>query len=259
MLKIRVIPTLLMREINLVKGPAFDSWRAVGAPMQSVKVFNRRDVDELILLDIAATPAGRGPDLLMIENLAKECFVPLTVGGGITKLDEIRSLLVAGADKVSINSAAYENPELITKASQVFGAQCIVAGIDYKNHNDGRRECYSHCGTQPTGLDPVSWAKRLEELGAGEIQLTCIERDSMMNGYDLLTVADVVNAVSIPVIASGGAGCYEDLEKAVRSGASAVSASSIYLFTQATPLEAKDYLAASGLAVRRTFRALGCA
>lgn len=254
MLKTRIIPTLLMREVNLVKGPAFDSWRAVGAPMQSVKVFNRRDVDELVLLDIAATPASRGPDVEMVASLAQECFVPLTVGGGITRLDQIRELLLVGADKVSINSAAYDTPELITAASEAYGAQCIVAAIDYRIHDDGRCECYSRCGTQPTGLDPVSWAKRLEQLGAGELQLTCIERDSMMKGYDLTTLAKVAQAVSIPVIASGGAGSYDDLVQAVRAGASAVSASSIYLFTQATPLEARAHLAAAGINVRKAFQ-----
>jgi len=254
MLKTRVIPTLLMREVNLVKGPAFDSWRAVGAPMQSVKVFNRRDVDELILLDIAATPAGRGPDIETVATLAQECFVPLTVGGGITQLDHIRQLLLVGADKVSINSAAYSQPELITAASDAYGAQCVIAAIDYRTHADGCRECYTRCGTQPTGRDPVEWAKELERLGAGELQVTSIERDSLMEGYDLQTIADVAAAVSIPVIASGGAGSYLHMEQVVRAGASAVSAASIYLFTQATPLEAKAHLAAAGIPVRSHFR-----
>lgn len=250
MLKIRVIPTLLMRDVNLVKGPAFDSWRAVGAPMQSVKVFNRRDVDELVLLDIAATPANRGPDIDMVATLAQECFVPLTVGGGITQLDQIRQLLLVGADKVSINSAAYDQPELITAASNAYGAQCIIAAVDYRTHEDGRRECYTRCGTVATGRDPVAWAKELEGLGAGEIQITAIERDSAMGGYDLQTIADVAAAVSIPVIASGGAGSYLHMEEAINAGASAVSAASIYLFTQMTPLEAKAHLAAVGIPVR---------
>lgn len=250
MLKARVIPTLLMREVNLVKGPAFDSWRAVGAPMQAVKVFNRRDVDELVLLDIAATPNRRGPDINMVAALAQECFVPLTVGGGITSLDEIRQLLLVGADKVSINSASYGAPDLITAASDAYGAQCIVAAIDYRTHPDGRRECYTRCGAQATGRDPIEWAMELERLGAGEVQVTSIERDSRMEGYDLQTIADVSAAVSIPVIASGGAGDYVHMEEALRAGASAVSAASIYLFTQATPLEAKAHLAAAGFPVR---------
>ena len=251
MLKVRVIPTLLMRDVNLVKGPAFDSWRAVGSPMQSVKVFNRRDVDELILLDIAATPGRRGPDLDMVANLAKDCFVPLTVGGGITHLDHVRSLLLAGADKVAINTAAYSDPDLIVQSSEQFGVQCVVAAIDYRTHETSARECFSHCGIKPTGRSPTEWAKQLEQLGAGEILLTAIERDAMMTGYDLETIEDVSKAVSIPVIASGGASNYTDMEDAIGVGASAVSAASIYLFTQMTPLEAKAHLATAGIPVRR--------
>ena len=254
MLKVRVIPTLLVREVNLVKGPAFDSWRAVGSPMQSVKVFNRRDVDELMLLDIGATPAGRGPDLDMIATLAQECFVPLTVGGGISDLETIRKLLQVGADKVAINTAAYAYPGLITEASDRFGAQCVVAAIDYRIHDDGRKECFSHGGTVATGLDPLDWAREMERRGAGEILLTAIQRDGLMEGYDLPTIAAAAEAVSIPVIASGGAAGYADLEAAVRAGASAVSAASLYLFTPATPLEAKAHLAAAGIPVRRHHR-----
>lgn len=254
MLKVRVIPTLLMREVNLVKGPAFDSWRAIGSPMQSVKVFNRRDVDELVLLDIGATPAEREPDFDMIATLAQECFVPLTVGGGIRSLETIRRLLLVGADKVAINTAAWLDPALITEASARFGAQCVVAAIDYRTGADGRRECFSHCGTVATGRDPVDRAREVERLGAGEIQLTAIERDGLMEGYDLAALEAVAAAVSIPVIASGGCSGYDDMAKAVAAGASAVSAASLYLFTQATPLEAKAHLAAAGIPVRRHHR-----
>lgn len=251
MLKVRVIPTLLVREVNLVKGPAFDSWRAVGSPMQAVKVFNRRDVDELIILDIAATPNSRGPDLDMVATLSRECFVPLTVGGGITHIDQVRSLLLAGADKVAINSAAYTNPALLSEASEQFGVQCVVAAIDYRTHEIGAVECFSRCGTQPTGRNPVEWAKELEKQGAGEILLTAIERDAMMTGYDIEMIEAVSAGVSIPVIASGGAGNYCDMEAAIRAGASAVSAASIYLFTEMTPLAAKSHLASAGIAVRK--------
>jgi imidazole glycerol-phosphate synthase subunit HisF len=251
MLKTRVIPTLLVRDVNLVKGPAFDSWRAVGSPMQSVKVFNRRDVDELVLLDIAATSEGRGPDIAAIATLAQECFVPLTVGGGITNVDQIKALLRAGADKISINTAAYHNPNLITAAADLFGAQCVVAAIDYKVNAVGRPECFLKCGVDASGHDVVEWACEVERRGAGEILLTSIERDGMMSGYDLDTISSVSAAVSIPVIASGGAGSYADLEAAIRAGASAVSAASMYLFTQATPLEAKAHLASVGIPVRK--------
>lgn len=251
MLKVRIIPTLLMRDVGLVKGPAFDSWRRVGAPMQAVKVFNRRDVDELVLLDIGATPETREPDWDLVSSLARECFVPLTVGGGVRRIEHVRKLLLCGADKVAINTAAYETPELITEASDMFGAQCVVASIDFRRHQDGRLECFSHCGTRATGIELVDWALRVENLGAGEILLTSIERDGTMTGYDLDAISRVSAAVAIPVIASGGAGKFEHMLAALREGhASAVSAASIYLFTEATPREAKDYLASQGVAVR---------
>lgn len=251
MLKVRVIPTLLIREVNLVKGPAFDSWRAVGSPMQAVKVYNRRDVDEMVVLDINATPSRAEPDYDQIAVLAQECFVPLTVGGGVTSLESIRRLLQAGADKVAVNTHAYAEPGFITEAAARYGSQCIVAALDYRTHEDGRRECFSGCGKVPAGRDPVSWARELEKLGAGEILLTSIERDGVMTGYDLETLREVSAAVSIPVIASGGAGNYEHMVDAVReAGASAVAAASIFLFTQQTPAEAKRTLGAAGVPVR---------
>jgi imidazole glycerol-phosphate synthase subunit HisF len=255
-LKVRVIPTLLVRDVNLVKGPSFDSWRAVGSPMQAVKVFNRRDVDELVILDINATPRGADPDYAQIAALAEECFVPLTVGGGIRSVDCIRKLLHAGADKVAINTHAYVEPNLITAGATCFGSQCIVAAVDYRRPAGGRPQCFSHCGTVATGLDPVDWASRLEQLGAGEILLTSIERDGLMDGYDLETLHSVTDAVSIPVIASGGAGSYEHMRAAIQSaGASAVAASSMFHFTQQTPAEAKQSLAAAGIPVRSAFTA----
>jgi imidazole glycerol-phosphate synthase subunit HisF len=251
MLKLRVIPTLLIREVNLVKGPAFDSWRAVGSPMQAVKVFNRRDVDELIILDINATPTGTEPDYEQIAVLAQECFVPLTVGGGVVSLDCIRKLLHAGADKVAVNTRAYGEPRFITEAANRFGSQCIVAAIDYRQHSDGRLECFSHCGKVSTGHDPLEWSVELERLGAGEILLTSIERDGVMQGYDLETIRSVAAAVTIPVIASGGAGNYDHMRAAIQeAGASAVAASSMFHFTQQTPAEAKRSLAMAGIPVR---------
>jgi cyclase len=255
MLKTRVIPTLLIRDVSLVKGPAFDSWRSVGSPMQSVKVFNRREVDELILLDIEATPKGREPEFSAMAALAQECFVPLTIGGGVSSIEAIRRLLQIGADKVAINTVAYSNPALVGEAAVRFGSQCVVAAIDFRRHADGRVECFSHCGTTATGCEPVGWARRLESLGAGEILLTSIDRDGMMTGYDLDVVRSVTQSVSIPVIASGGAGSYEDMRAAVQdAGASAVSAASLYLFTEATPLKAKEHLARAGVAVRSIHR-----
>lgn len=254
MLKTRIIPTLLMRDISLVKGPGFNSWRAIGSPMQSVKVFNRRDVDELVLLDIEATPTGRGPDLSMVSTLTEECFVPMTIGGGIRDVSDIRDLLMAGADKVSINSAAYVNPNLIAEAADQFGSQCIVVAIDYRTEEDGSKWCYANGGRDKQNIGPESWALKVEKLGAGEIQLTSIERDGLMEGYDLETLGKICSSTSIPVIASGGAGNYRDMVQAVKKGAAAISASSIYLFTQATPLEAKDHLAEAGIPVRKALR-----
>lgn len=252
MLKNRVIPVLLVREINLIKGERFDSWRAVGSPLQAVKVFNRRDVDELIILDIQATPADRGPDVDLVRNLAEAAFVPLTVGGGITDVDTVRELLRAGADKVSINSAAYADPDLITRTADRFGAQCVVAAIDFRPREGGGWDAYSRCGKHSTGRDLVEWAVELERLGAGEILVTAIARDGMMTGYDLDAVAAVSREVGVPVIAAGGAGSYEDMRRVIaEGGASAAAAGSIYLFTQATPLEAKAHLGASGIPVRK--------
>lgn len=252
MLKVRVIPTLLWKDYGLVKGVGFDSWRRVGTVLPAIKVYNTREVDELILVDITATGEAREPDCESVAEFSAECFVPLTVGGGIRNLDHITRLLHAGADKVSINSAAHENPTLITEAANRFGAQCIVVSMDARRLPDGRHECFSHSGTKPTGKAPAAWAREVEALGAGEILLTSIERDGTMQGYDLELIQQVTAAVRIPVIASGGAGNYEHMAAAIQSGkASAVAAASLFHFTQQTPLEAKHYLAKLGIPVRR--------
>lgn len=250
MLKKRVIPTLLFKDVGLVKGISFDSWRRVGTAMQSVKVYNVRDVDELMFLDISATDAGREPDYEAINELADECFVPLTVGGGVRNIEDVRRLLLAGADKVAINSAAVDDTELIARSANRFGSQCVVISIDTKYVN-GEHKVFTHSGKKETRWRACDWAKQAENLGAGEILLTSIDRDGTMSGYDLGLIRSVVDNVSIPVIASGGAGCYEDMEKALRvGGASAVAAASIYHFTEQTPLEAKRYLKARGVPVR---------
>lgn len=252
MLKTRVIPTLLWKNIGLVKGISFDSWRIVGTVLPSIKVYNTRQVDELIIVDIMATKENNELDLQALNDFSAECFVPLTVGGGIKNIDDVRNILCSGADKVSVNSALFETPELVTEIATKFGSQCIVASIDVKKIN-GKYECFSHSGTEPTGKEVVQWAKYLESLGAGEILITSIENDGTMNGYDLELIKKVASAVKIPVIASGGAGNYEDMYKALNEGkASAVAAASIFHFTQQTPLEAKKYLASKGIPVRNT-------
>ncbi|MBL8995015.1 MAG: glycosyl amidation-associated protein WbuZ [Spirochaetia bacterium] len=252
MLKVRVIPTLLWKQLGLVKGVGFDSWRRIGTLLPAIKVYNTREVDELVLLDISATAENREPDYETIEGLSMECFVPLTVGGGIKNLDHVRRLLQSGADKVALNSTAYENPSLISEVAGRFGVQCVVASVDVRKTTGSRYECFSHCGTQKTGKDPVAWVRELEKLGAGEILLTSVECDGTMNGYDLELIRSVSESVRIPVIASGGAGTYEHLVQAITVGhASAVAASSMFHFTEQTPLEAKRVLKENGVRVRK--------
>ncbi len=251
MLKHRVMPTLLLKEVGLVKGVAFDSWRRVGAAMQTVKVYNMRQVDELVFLDIAATPNGNAPDFHLIDELADACFMPMTVGGGVRSVDDMRSLLAVGADKVAINSAAVEDPSLISKGAEEFGSQCITVSIDVKRQSDGRTEVVTRCGTHETGLDPVAWARDVEQRGGGEILLGSVDRDGTMSGYDVDTIRAVSDAVGIPVIASGGAGSFQDMADAIKQGgADAVAAASIFHFTEMTPKEAKRYLRDQGLPVR---------
>lgn len=251
MLKTRIIPTLLWKDFGLVKGIGFDSWRRVGTVLPAIKIYNTREVDELILVDITATKESREPDYESISEFCAECFVPLTVGGGVCTLNHITKLLHSGADKVSINSEAYSNPNLISSAANRFGCQCIVASIDFRMHGDGSYECFCHSGSKPTGLNPLEWARTVENAGAGEILLTSIDRDGTMQGYDLGLIEQVSAAVKIPVIASGGAGNYADMVFAIqRSKASAVAAASMFHFTHQTPLEAKTKLLNIGIPVR---------
>lgn len=252
MLKVRVIPTLLYKSVGLVKGIGFDSWRRVDTVLPAIKVYNMREVDELILVDIDATNEKRDPDYEEIREFSRECFVPFCVGGGITNVEQIKQLLRAGADKVAINSAAYQNLELITEGAKLFGTQCIVASIDCKKI-DGKYHCFSHCGKIDTGYLLEDWIKKVVDAGAGEILLTSIELDGTMQGYDVEMIQLATSIVNVPVIASGGAGNYEHMYQAVKEGkASAVAAASIYHFTEQTPKEAKEYLGERGIPVRLT-------
>lgn len=258
MLRVRVIPTLLWRDFGLVKGERFDSWRRVGAVRPAIRVYNARDVDELALFDVTATAEGRRPDAESVAEFAEDCFVPLTVGGGVTSVEDMRALLRAGADKIAVNSAAVADLRVVAEGARLFGAQCVVASIDARRHADGRLEVFDRSGTRPTGLDPVDWARRLVGEGAGEVLITSIDRDGTMTGYDLPLIEAVAVAVDAPVIASGGAGSYEDMRRAVQeAGASAVAAASLFHFTEATPAAAKAHLAAAGVPVRTPFAPIG--
>jgi cyclase len=250
-LKLRVIPTILSKGFTIVKGERFDGARAVGSPMQAVQVYNLRDVDELCFFDIAATNEGRGPDLGLIDELADECQMPLTVGGGVHSIDDVRALLAVGADKVAIGSGQFDNPGLVTAASQRFGAQCVVAVVDVWRGGSDTPTVWSHNATRDTGLDPAEWTAELAAMGAGEIVLQSIDHDGMMDGYDIEVIAAVTAAVDIPVVASGGAGTFDHMVEAVRDGgASAVAAAAMFHFTQQTPVEAKHHLAAAGIPTR---------
>lgn len=251
MLKIRVMPTMLYKDYGLVKGRGFDSWRRTGSLMQTVKVYNMREVDELVFVDIAATREGREPDYALVDDFADDCFMPLTVGGGVRTLDQVGRLLEVGADKVALNTAAVETPGLITQIAQRYGAQCCVVSIDFRRPSGGKPEIFTTSGAKATGLDPVTFAKECAARGAGEILLTSIDRDGTFEGYDVEITRAVVDAVGIPVIASGGCGNYDHMAEVLSKGkASAVAAASIFHFTEQTPLEAKRNLAAKGFRVR---------
>lgn len=255
MLKTRIIPTLLWKQYGLVKGVGFDSWRRVGPVLPAIKVYNQRDVDELILVDILANQGGGELDLDSINDFGQECFVPFTVGGGINNVAQVQQLLRAGADKVCINSANFSNSSLITEVAKKHGTQSVIASIDAKQNADQRNWiCFSHSGKVNTSHDVANWAKELESRGAGEILITSIDQDGTLNGYDLGLIEAVVNAVNIPVIASGGAGNYQDMINAVKiAGASAVAAASMFHFTEQTPAGAKKAMEQAGITVRQPF------
>ena len=231
MLTTRVIPCLLLRGPGLVKTTRFKDAKYVGDPINAIKIFNDKEVDELVLLDITATREGRGPSYSVIEEVASECFMPLAYGGGVRSVEDARRILKLGVEKVVFNSAAWRTPLVLRDASREFGAQAIVASIDVRRKLLGRYEAVVDGGTRATGLDPVEYARRMEEHGAGEILLTSVDRDGTMNGYDLELVAKVSSAVRIPVIAAGGAGCLQDFRNATREGgAAAVAAGAMFVF-----------------------------
>jgi imidazole glycerol-phosphate synthase subunit HisF len=249
-LKIRIIPCLDVKDGRVVKGVNFVSLRDAGDPVEQAIIYDAAGADELCFLDITASHEKRPILLDVVRRTASACFMPLTVGGGVRTLDDIRALLLAGADKVSINTEAVRRPEIIRESAEKFGTQCIVAAIDAKRVG-GRFEVFTHGGRNATGLDAVDHAVKLTELGAGEILLTSMDRDGTKAGYDLELTRKVADAVPVPVIASGGVGSLDDLVEGVASGhANAVLAASIFHFGEATILDAKRRLAAAGIAVR---------
>lgn len=227
----RVMPCLLLKDKGLVKGVSFKDHRYVGDPINAVNIFNTKEVDELVFLDITATNEGRTISLETVQKIADECYMPFAVGGGIRSVRDIKNLLHAGAEKVCINTAAIDNPNLVREATEVFGSQSIVVSIDVKRKRLHGYEVVTHSGKRPTGKNPVDVAVTLEYHGAGEIFLTSIDRDGTMEGYDIELIRHVLDAVNIPVIACGGAGKIEDFRMAVENGhASAVSAGSLFVF-----------------------------
>ncbi len=254
-MKVRIIPTLLMRGAGLVKSVEYADWRRIGSLTQALNLYRSRDVDELVFLDIGATPAGDGPDLDVISEVATGLSVPLAVGGGISSVRTAESVLREGVEKVVVNTAVHRQPSLVGDLAQAFGAQSIVVALDVRRGADGTASCFALGATEPTERDPVAWAVELEERGAGEIMLSAVDRDGRMQGYDLDLIRSVADAVGIPVIASCGAGSYAHLLEAVtEGGASAVAAASIFHFTELTPDGARRHLAAAGLEVRTTWR-----
>ncbi len=251
----RIIPCLDVENGRVVKGVNFVGIRDAGDPVEVAKRYNEQGADEITFLDITATHEGRDTTVHTVEQIASEVFIPLTVGGGIRTIEDIRTMLNAGADKVSINSAAVHNPDFVREASERFGAQCIVVAIDAKRVSEegepGRWEIFTHGGRKPTGIDAVEWAKKMADYGAGEILLTSMDRDGTKNGFDLGVTRAISEAVPVPVIASGGVGDLQHLVDGVKEGrADAVLAASIFHFGEYSVPEAKQFMKDQGVEVR---------
>ncbi len=250
-LAVRIIPCLDVHGGRVVKGIRFGDLRDAGDPVAVAAAYEAQGADELVFLDITASSDGRRTMIDVVERTADQVFMPLTVGGGLRSVDDIRDMLHAGADKVSLNTSAVKDPGLVREASRRLGNQCIVVAIDAKRAAPGRWEVFTHGGRKPTGLDAVEWARAMREAGAGEILLTSMDADGTKDGYDVALTRAVADAVDIPVIASGGAGRLEHLAEVLRDGhASAVLAASIFHFGTHTVREAKEHLRAAGLPVR---------
>ncbi|WP_096016233.1 imidazole glycerol phosphate synthase subunit HisF [Campylobacter lanienae] len=246
----RIIPCLDVNNGRVVKGVNFIGLRDAGDPIEVAKRYNDEGADELCFLDITASSDGRDTIVHVVEEVAKQLFIPLTVGGGIRKLDDISKLLNVGCDKVSLNSSAVDNPNLIYEAAKKFGSQCVVVAIDVKKNSNGGYNVFVHGGRKDTGLDAISWAKKVYELGAGEILLTSMDADGTKNGYDLAITSAISNLVEIPVIASGGAGTMEHILEAFKNGADAALAASIFHYKEIEISKLKEFLKANQIGVR---------
>ncbi|WP_096023411.1 imidazole glycerol phosphate synthase subunit HisF [Campylobacter lanienae] len=246
----RIIPCLDVNNGRVVKGVNFIGLRDAGDPIEVAKRYNDEGADELCFLDITASSDGRDTIVHVVEEVAKQLFIPLTVGGGIRKLDDISKLLNVGCDKVSLNSSAVDNPNLIYEAAKKFGSQCVVVAIDVKKNSNGDYNVFVHGGRKDTGLDAISWAKKVYELGAGEILLTSMDADGTKNGYDLVITSAISNLVEIPVIASGGAGTMEHILEAFKNGADAALAASIFHYKEIEISKLKEFLKANQIGVR---------
>ena len=251
MLKARIIPCLDVKDGRTVKGVNFVDLIDAGDPVEQAKFYDSQGADELTFLDITASHENRDTIFDVVSRTAEQCFMPLTVGGGVRAIEDIRKLLLAGADKVSINTAAVHRPEFVGEAAEKFGAQCIVVAIDAKATGPGKWEIFTHGGREPTGIDAIDWAKRMAKLGAGEILLTSMDRDGTRQGFDIDLTRTLADAVIVPVIASGGVGTLDHLVAGIRDGhASAVLAASIFHFGKYSIPEAKAHMATAGIAIR---------
>ena len=246
----RIIPCLDVNNGRVVKGVNFVGLKDAGDPIEVAKRYNDEGADELCFLDITASSDGRDTIVHVVEEVAKQLFIPLTVGGGIRKIDDISKLLNVGCDKVSLNSSAVDNPNLIYEAANKFGSQCIVVAIDVKKNDKGSYNVFIHGGRKDTGLDAIQWAKKVYDLGAGEILLTSMDSDGTKAGYDLNITSAISNSVQIPVIASGGAGTMEHILQAFKNGADAALAASIFHYKEIEIMKLKEFLKDNGIGVR---------